>query len=114
MSNIPAEYKNDFGFTAVDDPEVPEVVVQNIDSETIKIILKIVQNVETEVLSLQEQLSPRLSKEEVDHRLQAIEKLMMPLLQNLKKNPEKKYIHWPNRDVQVDEQIKKLLELTRG
>jgi len=35
------------------------------------------------------------------------------LLLNLKKNPENAYIHWPNRAPLIDEQIKKILDITR-
>lgn len=33
---------------------------------------------------------------------------IMPLLNNLKKNPDKPTINWPNRDKKIDEFIKKL------
>ena len=33
---------------------------------------------------------------------------------NLKKNPEKAYIHWPNRTPVIDKQIEKITKVTRG
>lgn len=35
-------------------------------------------------------------------------KMIMPLLNNLKKNPEKPNIVWPDREKKIDEFIKKL------
>lgn len=46
-------------------------------------------------------------------KMDAVEKLVLPLLYNLKKNPEKEYIHWPNRENKVQDQITKILAITR-
>lgn len=45
-------------------------------------------------------------------RLQAIQKIYLPLLENLNKDPDKPMIKWPNRKEVLDKQIKKLLQLT--
>lgn len=45
-------------------------------------------------------------------RLQAIQKIYLPLLENLNKDPDKPMIKWPNRKDVLDKQIKKLLQLT--
>jgi hypothetical protein len=45
--------------------------------------------------------------------LRDIEDLILPLLLNLKKNPEKDYIHWPNRTVIIDKQIEKIKAVSR-
>tara|TARA_Y100000310_G_C20631318_1_gene788804 strand:- start:1070 stop:1618 length:549 start_codon:yes stop_codon:yes gene_type:complete len=47
-------------------------------------------------------------------RMREVEKLIMPLLIHLKKNPSKEYIYWPNRTAKIDEQIKRILAYTRG
>lgn len=47
-------------------------------------------------------------------KMSAIEQLIMPLLYNLKKNPQKEYIHWPNRENKIQDQITKILALTRA
>lgn len=36
--------------------------------------------------------------------------LIMPLLNNLKKNPEKDFVKWPNRTKDIENFIKKLNE----
>ena len=47
-------------------------------------------------------------------KMSAIEGLIMPLLYNLKKNPEKEYIYWPNRENKIQDQITKILAMTRA
>jgi len=64
----------DFGFTLVDENELD--AVQNAQAQ--------VKNVSTSVSETQEKL---------DSLFNAIQ----PLLNNLKQNPEKEYILWPNR-----------------
>lgn len=46
-------------------------------------------------------------------KLQQVEQLILPLLYNLQKNPEKEYIHWPNRKDIIQKQIDKILQVTR-
>ena len=46
-------------------------------------------------------------------RLAEIERLMLPLLNNLTKDPEKVMIKWPNRVEVVQKYRDKLLKLTR-
>ena len=50
---------------------------------------------------------------EAHSKLQEVEALILPLLYNLRKNPEKEYIHWPNRVPVIDAQIEKILNVTR-
>ncbi|MAD22701.1 MAG: hypothetical protein CMO44_00835 [Verrucomicrobiales bacterium] len=70
----------DFGFTAVDEDELQSVQ----DAQ------KAVGDVEVEARSAQEKL---------DRLYNAI----TPLLNNLKKNPEKDYILWPDRLSKVEQ-----------
>ena len=45
-----------------------------------------------------------------------LEKLILPILYNLKKNPEKDYSVWDGakRSASCEEQIQRILEITRG
>lgn len=70
----------DFGFTAVDEDELE--AVQQISSR--------VEETADEVTKLQNKVSELYNA-------------VVPLLNNLKKNPEKDYIHWPNRLKKVEE-----------
>ena len=47
-------------------------------------------------------------------RMREVEKLIMPLLIHLKKNPSKEYIYWPDRNAKIDDQIRRILAYTRG
>ena len=70
----------DFGFTAVDETE-----------------LKAVQ--QTQALAQDAEQAALGTQEKLDKLYNAIQ----PLLSNLKKNPEKEYILWPNRIEKVDQ-----------
>jgi len=50
---------------------------------------------------------------EVRGKLQQVEQLILPLLYNLQKNPDKEYIHWPNRKDIIQKQIDKITQVTR-
>ena len=43
-----------------------------------------------------------------------LEKIIMPLLKNLQKNPDDVYIKWPNRKEVIEKQIKKIVAITRS
>ena len=45
-------------------------------------------------------------------KLKAVQSMIIPLLKNLKSNPTKAYIHWPNRTGVIDAQIQKILSIT--
>jgi len=70
----------DFGFTAVDEAEL-EAVQQATASAS--------QTAQT--------------AEELQAKIDKLYNSIVPLLTNLKKNPEKEYILWPNRLAKVEE-----------
>ena len=47
-------------------------------------------------------------------KIKEVEKLVLPLLVNLTKSPEKEYLLWPDRSEKVQGQINKILEVTRA
>lgn len=134
MRQIPAEYlafrqQDDFGFSAIDESEVNRSVDPNTLEETVVVRESIAQSSEAlqrvedkldEMLSLYNQGKLGLDAErdkmesEVKTNLKELEQLIVPLLVNLMKNPEKEYIYWPNRKEKIQEQIDKVLSLTRG
>ena len=77
----------DFGFTAVDENE-----------------LEAVQSVKTEASTA------AATSQELEDKLNRLYNSILPLLSNLKKNPEKEYILWPNR-VEKIEQFEDLITL---
>ena len=131
---IPAEYlafrkEDDFGFSAVDESTLTRLTDSNTLEDTILVRETVEQSSESlhrveekldAMLSLYNQGKLGLDAErqnmtaEVKTNLKELEQLIMPLLVNLMKNPEKEYIYWPNRTSKIQEQIDKVLTLTRG
>lgn len=77
---------DDFGFTFSDEEEI---ITSN-----------------TNYASLNEEV------DDLKQRLQALQKIFLPLLENLAKDSDKPMIKWPNRKETIDKQIKKLKQLT--
>ena len=81
----------DFGFTAIDEDELTVV-------EDAK---KIVNESEAITQSAQE-------------RLKQLHEAILPLLNNLRKDPEKQYIVWPNRVAKIDAFEAKIAAIVNG
>jgi hypothetical protein len=81
----------DFGFTAVDEEE-----------------LEVVQKAHEQVS--QESIAAKTIQERLDGLYNAI----TPLLNNLKQNPEKDYILWPNRLEKVEQFETMLQKIYKG
>ena len=47
-------------------------------------------------------------------KLAELEKLIVPFLMKLLKTADKEYIYWPNRKPVIEEQMKKIIQLTRS
>lgn len=78
MADINLDF--DFGFTAVDENE-----------------LEAVQKVTTQASDTSASL------QEAEEKLNKLYNAILPLLSNLKMNPEKEYILWPNRVEKVEQ-----------
>ena len=52
--------------------------------------------------------------DEYKKRLAEVEDMILPFLQKLRDSGEKEYIYWPNRTEAINNQINKLMKLTRG
>ena len=115
----------DFGFTTVDEDEVQEfeTAVQE----------KVAKATQQETGALESKLDELLKLRKDDNSYQVlfekrkaeledvykdqmkkVEKLILPLLHNLMKNPENEYIKWPNRTKIVQQQINRIVAITRG
>ena len=81
----------DFGFTAVDESELKAVQEANKTAESV-------------------QSTASVTQDKLDRLYNAI----VPLLNNLKKNPEKEYILWPNRIEKVEQFETHLLNIYRS
>lgn len=81
----------DFGFTAVDEDE-----------------LEVVQKASASAESNASQVN------KLENKVDKIYNAVLPLLSNLKKNPEKDYILWPNRLTKVEEFEDVLQKIYKG
>lgn len=129
----------DFGFTAVTaeelgalvQPTAPPPVSQPqepvVSDEMAGELLDKIESLERAIAALKPDSTGELAVllDEVDARnaqmraeckdkLQEVEKLILPLLQNLMKNPEKPYILWANRSERIAAQIDKITAVTRS
>jgi len=128
---IPTEYNDtfDFGFTAVESEEsiVEKPVVNTapmIDGlsaveDKVSIILNKIDYLE-EIIKAGGGINnfdidtyKSLVEKDVNDKLKKVEALIMPLLANLLKNPDKDFIKWPNRKPIIEAQISKILAITR-
>ena len=78
----------DFGFTAVDEDE-----------------LEAVQQAQSDLTDLNH------TAEDAQGKLDRLYNAITPLLNNLKANPEKEYILWPNRTDKIEQFEKKLFDI---
>lgn len=106
----------DFGFSFEDEEPVVKVQTQTAIANNDQ-LLALQSKIES-LLDAQEQAlqSAYVAALEEKHKakLKELEGLIMPLLHNLKKNPEKPIINWPNRETVINKQIEKILAVTRG
>ena len=114
------EYDNfDFGFTAADEDELNALV--KIDDPTTPDEIKEMQEKLDLILQMNSSCEGAGAvKEQYDELIAAkmleVEKEILPLLVNLKKNEEKDYLYWPGkqRKTQCELQIQKVLGITRS
>ena len=115
----------DFGFTTVDEDEVQEfeTAVQEKVAKATQQETGMLESKMDKLLKLREddasyQLLFEKRKAELEtiykDQMRKLERLVLPLLHNLMKNPENEYIKWPNRTNIVQQQINKIVAITRG
>lgn len=81
----------DFGFTAVDESELKAVQEASAKAESVASTATVTQD-----------------------KLDKLYNAVVPLLNNLKKNPEKEYILWPNRIEKVEQFESHLLKIYKS
>ena len=128
---IPKEYLDssfDFGFTTSDDglpapvtpsvqpSDISEPIIQRIEviEEHLLDITEMLNRIESASVNFDTTTYKALIEKDVKAKLVAIEKLIMPLLVNLLKNPEKDTIKWPNRAPIIQAQVDKIIAITRS
>lgn len=120
---IPEEYISgdfDFGFTTVDEDELSVLMNGDVSAPTNEEIQAIKDKLDL-VLEMNSTCEGTFAvKAQYDEllgvKMEEVERVVLPLLINLKKNKDKDYLYWPGaqRVTQCDLQIQKLLSATRG
>lgn len=103
MATTPDDY--DFGFSFSDD-DGGATTPPTQSNEDLKALQEKVDTLLTSQTTLLE--------EKYKAKLKEVEGLILPLLYNLMKNPEKAYIKWEGRDVIIKKQIERITAVTRG
>ena len=97
---IPQEYlstDHDFGFSGVSEEEYRGEIISKADAAA----------------SSAEQRATEKTTQVYKRKLADVERQIMPLLVNLLKTADKEYIHWPNREAQIEDKIEQILAITR-
>ena len=108
----------DFGFSTVDEEEVKEFETK-VQSKVAEATASVSNDLEAKINKLLKEREGDTSRvQELERKrkndLLNVEKIIMPLLKNLQKNPEDVYIKWPNRKDVIEKQIKKIVAITRS
>jgi hypothetical protein len=125
---MPEEF--DFGFTAVDEEELglaatpPTPPAPSVSPDAMAAITAQIADLRSAVVAMKPATSAQVvneveeranaTREECKEKLQAVERLILPLLTNLMKNPEKSYIKWEGRAEKITAQIDKITAITRS
>lgn len=110
---VPDEYQSwDFGFSAVDDPsELPQTAPATIDlNSKLDTILSKLHQLETAPTTV----SSTMDKGTYEQNIAALERIIVPLLNNLLKTADKPYVYWPDRGPAIQSHLEKVLSITRG
>jgi len=103
----------DFGFSFADQEPASPAATQKNNEEIAALQLKIDSLLDAQEKTLETALIKSI-EEKYKAKLKEVEGMILPLLINLKKNPEKAYINWPNRAPVIDKQIERITAITRG
>jgi hypothetical protein len=107
----------DFGFSFEDEEAVTKTTTAPTPTANNDQLLALQAKIDT-LLDAQEQTlqTALVTAMEEKHKakLKELEGLILPLLYNLMKNPDKPIINWPNRETVIKKQIEKIQAVTRG
>ena len=106
-----------------DDSVTPSLDLNRIEEKVDQILAmentELAQSIQDQGASIRaviDEVEERKKELEVQYvdKLVDVEKLVLPLLLNLTKNPDREYLLWPDRAEKVKQHIQKILEVTRG
>lgn len=92
-----------------------EEKIDKVLSMEIKELANNLEGTEDNIRAIIDEVEERKKELKVAHaeQMKEVEKLILPLLYNLLKNPDKEYIKWTNRVEMVNSQIAKITAVTR-
>ena len=110
---IPKEYMAfDYGFSGEDAPTEPQAVVvsqpvvdDDLHAKLDAVLARLDSNTGVGDPAIEAKLREDIRK---------LEAIIIPLLNNLLKTADREYIRWPNRGPILEQQIQRVLEITRG
>ena len=111
-----------FENTTSEDFTIPNDDLSRIEEKIDKIVSletdelsQLFANQGNDIRAIIDEVEERKGQLEVEYKgkMETVESLIMPLLYNLLKNPDKEYILWPNRTEVIQKQIDKILNVTR-
>lgn len=88
----------DFGFSTVSEEELEKLTAQAVEEN----VNQVKNEMQSKIANAEKTIGYYQEK------LTVLEKMIMPLLNNLASNPEKSYIYWPNRQQKLA-QFKEML-----
>ena len=115
----------DFGFNIVDEAEVEEFETQvksrvadqgsSVDTSGLEDKIDTSIRLIDQLVELRKGDDSQMDILKKTHKedMLKVEKMIMPLLYNLMKNPQDIYIKWPNRKEIIQKQISKIVAVTR-
>ena len=107
----------DFGFNTVEEAEIEEVEkeIKSRIADTKGVASGELEEKIDKLIAIREGDETQLDVLKKEHKndLLKLEKMIMPLLYNLMKNPEDVYIKCPNRKEIIQKQINKIVAVTR-
>ena len=115
----------DFGFNIVDEAEVEEFETQvksrvadqgsSVDTSGLEDKIDTSIRLIDQLVELRKGDDSQMDILKKTHKedMLKVEKMIMPLLYNLMKNPQDIYIKWPNRKEIIQKQITKIVSITR-
>jgi len=115
MSDLDNEF--DFGFSFEDEESATRTTTTTQSTANNDQLLALQAKIDT-LLDAQEQTlqTAFVTALEEKHKakMKEVEGLILPLLYNLMRNPDKPIINWPNRESVIKKQIEKIQAVTRG
>lgn len=93
-----------------------EEKIDKVLSMEIKELANSLEGAEGNIRAIIDEVEERKAQIKQAHidRMKEVEGLILPLLYNLLKNPDKEYIKWSNRTETINKQIAKITSLTRS